>query len=433
MIRHARVLALVLAASWAAGPAAAQNTFEDHVANLKSPNAGTREKAAKQLGKSRRRDAVTPLAAMVRDPDNDVRRAVVRALKELRDLSALPALVTSMRDGDPEIRRAALEGVLEAYVEPELVWPGFPEVFAEDFDAEPAETFAPVDASVFEALRLTLRDEEEEVRELSAHAVGILGARDLSGELLPSLEDPEARVRAVAATSLARVGTTEQGAALIPLLSDESPRVGRRALHALGVLEVKQAAPALRAMYANYGRREEAIPILVTLSRLKAPELGEFFLEQLDDPDPSRRRLAIEGLARISDPSVIDGFKKDFQRARNEEMRMALAFALAYLGDSAFVDTIAINLGGLGLRTRARNYLLELGPSRLPALYPYLADTDPNVRAGLCEIIAKMGDPSAIPRLEPLVQDPNGMVADQANRAIERLRAIERAGSDGGL
>jgi len=338
-----------------------------------------------------------------------------------------------MRDGDPEIRRAALEGVLEAYVEPELVWPGFPEVFAEDFDAEPAETFAPVDASVFEALRLTLRDEEEEVRELSAHAVGILGARDLSGELLPALQDPEARVRAVAATSLARVGTTEQGAALIPLLSDESPRVGRRALHALGVLEVKQAAPALRAMYANYDRREEAIPILVTLSRLKAPELGEFFLEQLDDPDPSRRRLAIEGLARISDPSVIDGFKKDFQRARNEEMRMALAFALAYLGDSAFVDTIAINLGGLGLRTRARNYLLELGPSRLPALYPYLTDTDPNVRAALCEIIAQMGDPSAIPQLEPLVQDSNGMVADQANRAIERLRAIERAGSDGGL
>jgi HEAT repeat protein len=431
MKRSARVLALVLTAGWAAGPLSAQNTFEDHVANLKSPNADTREKAAEHLGKSRRQDAVTPLAAMVRDPDNDVRRAVVKALKQLRDLSALPALVTSMRDGDPEIRRLALEGILEVYLEPELVQPGFPDVFAEEFDSGPAETFAPVEPGVFEAVRVTLRDEDDEVRELSAHAVGILGAEGLSGELLPSLQDPDARVRAVAATSLARVGTSEEGASLIPLLSDEAPRVRMRALHALGVLEVKQAAPALRAVYESYGRREEAVPVLITLSRLKATELGQFFLDQLADASLARRRLAIEGLARISDPGVIDGFKKDFQRARNEEIRMALAFALAYLGDSAFVDTIAINLGGIGLKVRARSYLVELGPSRLSALYPYLADPDPHVRAELCRILAELGDPAAIARLEPLVQDSNAMVADSANRAIERLRAVERAGSDG--
>src|SRR5205085_670226 len=78
---------------------AARPSFDDLVANLKSPNAGTRREAAAELGRSRRREAVTPLAALVRDPDGKVRLEVVRALRELRDLSAVPAIVTSLSDG----------------------------------------------------------------------------------------------------------------------------------------------------------------------------------------------------------------------------------------------------------------------------------------------------------------------------------------------
>jgi hypothetical protein len=32
------------------------------------------------------------------------------------------------------------------------------------------------------------------------------------------------------------------------------------------------------------------------------------------------------------------------------------------------------------------------------------------------------GDPEAIPRLTPLINDPSQTVADKANRAVERLR-----------
>jgi HEAT repeat protein len=423
MIRTAGLIALMLTVN--VMPAAAvQSTFEDQVANTKSPNAKSRQKAAEGLGKSRRRDAVTHLAAMVRDPDSTVRLSVVRALRELRDLAAIPALVTSLRDGDPGIRREALEGVLEAYVEPEQIWPGFPDVFADDFDERPAETFAPVAAVVWEGLRLTLRDDEQPVRELSAHAVGILGGRGISEELLLSLQDPVARVRAIACTSLARVGTTEQGKGLIPLLSDESQRVRRRALHALGVLQVTDATPALRAMYENLGRRREAEQILQTLSRLHDPTLGEFLREQVVDPDAARRRLAIDGLARISDSGMVEAFKKDFQRARREEIRLSLAFALARLGETAFVDTIVLNLASAGLRVRARNYLSELGAEKLEYLYPYLKDPQPEVRAELASVIGRLGDPSAIDKLIPLVQDENAAVADRANRAVERLRGV---------
>lgn len=415
-------LALLVGAS---GVSVAQSSFEDQVANLKSPNAKTREQAARELGKSRRRDAITPLAAMVRDPDGAVRLAVVRSLRELRDLSAVPALVTSMRDGDPRIRREALEGVLEVYVEPEQVWPGYPDVFADDFDEGPAATYAEVDPAVFEALKGALRDDEREIRELAAHATGILGGTSISQELTLSLQDPEPRVRAVAATALARVGTREQGRLLIPLLSDESGRVRTRALHAIGVLGVQEAAPALRAMSENLKGRDFGLLVLQTLSRLGDPNLAPFFRSLLEDTDLTRRRLAVDGLARISDASVIDAFKKDFQRARNEEMRLALAFALTRLGDTAFVDTLALNLASRNLGARARRYLLELGPPLLPWLYPYLADPDPEVRAALVDLMARLGDTSALPRLLPLIQDPSSKVADRANRAVERLRRIE--------
>jgi HEAT repeat protein len=425
MLRAGLVVGLALLVGASGLNAAPQSSFEDQIANLKSPNAKTREQAAKELGKSRRRDAITPLAAMVRDPEAAVRLAVVRSLRELRDLAAVPALLTSMRDGDPRIRREALEGVLEVYVEPEQVWPGYPEVFADTFDEGPAATFADVDPAVFDALKLALRDEEREIRELAAHATGILGGTPIAQELTLSLQDPEARVRTVAATAVGRVGTREQGRLLIPLLSDESARVRTRALHAIGVLGVQEAAPSLRAMSENLKGREFGLLVLQSLSRLGDPQLAPYFRTLLEDPELARRRLAVDGLARIADASLTDAFKKDFQRVRSEEMRLALAFALTRLGDTAFVDTLVLNLSSRSLGPRARRYLLELGPPVLPWLYPYLADPEPEVRAALCDVMAKLGDPDALPRLIPLIQDPSARVADRANRAVERLRRAE--------
>ena len=74
------------------------------------------------------------------------------------------------------------------------------------------------------------------------------------------------------------------------------------------------------------------------------------------------------------------------------------------------------------LGTRSRSYLLEMGPAILPELYPYLNDPEAEIRAALCDIIASFGDPDAIPRLTPLINDPSQTVADKANRAVERLR-----------
>jgi HEAT repeat protein len=425
------VILLAFACSLAGpGAASAQSRapFEDQLANLKSPSAGTRQQAANALGRSRRREAVAPLAALVRDPEPKVRLEVVRALRELRELSAVPALVTAMKDETPQIREEAIGTLVEIYAERERsgAVAGFLEIFSDEYDRSSVQPFANVDPSVYAALAEALRDEDRDIRRSAAYAIGILDGGSVVRELVAALQDLDPEVRGAAATSIGKVGTAEDGKAIVVLLSDESASVRNRALQAIGVLKVREAGPALREMYEANRRKDLGVRVLACLSRIGDPAQAELFQQLVQDPDPDTRRLAVEGLGRVADRGRLEGLKKDFQRERNDELRLSYAFALTLLGDRAFLDTIVLSLSSRTLGRRSRDYLLEMGRGILPDLYPYLNDPDATVRAELCDIIGASGDPAAIEKLTPLVGDPSTKVADRANRAVERLR--RRAG-----
>lgn len=416
----ATLLLLVPGPSEAAG----KPSFEDLVANLKSPNAKTREAAATVLAKSGRRDAVAPLAALVRDPEPKVRLEVVRALGQLRDPAAIPALVTSLGDGDPQIREEAIGGMVGIYSERDRVGPvdRFLKVFSDDVDPTGSGLSGRVDPTVYQGLARSLRDEDKATREEAALALGILDGKSAIADLQTALADPEADVRGAAATALGKVGTAKDGRALIPLLTDDSYAVKVRALHALGSLRVQEAGPPLREMYEANRRREIGLKVLETLSRIGDARQAELFQQLIQDPDPEKKRLGIEGLARISDVSRMAAFKKDYQREGNQELKLAYAFAITRMGDHAFLDSLVLSLPSRTVGSRSRGYILELGSEVLPELFPYLNDPDADIRAHLCDIIAALGDPEAISHLTPLLNDPSGSVSDRANRAIERLR-----------
>jgi HEAT repeat protein len=425
-LRLGSTVALVIGLGWGLALAGgAEEPFEDLLANLKSPTARTRQAAAQELGKSRRREAVAPLSALVRDPEARVRLEVVKALRNLRDLSAVPALVTSLQDGDPEIREEAIGTLVEIYAERDRggAIDRFLETFSDEYDRASVPPYTAVDPSVFRGLASTLRDEKKGIRAEAAYAIGILGGGSAVPDLVAATQDPEAEVRAAAATALGKVGTAEEGKSLVPLLADESATVRNRALQAIGVLRVKEAGPALREMFEQHRRRELGTRVLSSLSRIGDPAQGDLFRELLSSSDPEHRRLAVEGLGRIADPSTLPAFKKDYQREKDGEVKLAYNFAITSLGDLAFLDAIVLALGSsAGAARQARDYILELGPSIAPDLYPYLNDRDPEVRGALCDILAQLGDPGAPARLRPLLADPNSKVADRANRAIEKLR-----------
>ncbi|HLA76026.1 MAG TPA: HEAT repeat domain-containing protein [Vicinamibacteria bacterium] len=409
--------------------AAAKPSFEDLVANLKSPNAKTREAAAVALGKSGRRDVVASLAALVRDPEPRVRLEVARALSQLKDPTAIPALVTALGDGDPQIREEAIGGMVGIYADRERVGPvdRFLRVFSDELDRPTGGLYGRVDPAVIQGLARSLRDENKATREEAALALGILDGKGAIADLQTALADPDADVRGAAATALGKIGTAKDGRALIPLLADDSYPVKLRALHALGTLRVQEAAPPLREMYEANRRREIGLKVLETLSRIGDSGQAELFQQLIQDPDPEKKRLGIEGLARISDPSRMAAFKKDYQREGNQELKLAYAFAITRMGDHAFLDSLVLSLPARTVGSRSRGYILELGSDVLPELFPYLNDPDAEIRAQLCDIIAILGDPEAASRLTPLLNDPSGNVSDRANRAIEHLRRLKGA------
>ena len=419
------VLALLVGSS-AAG-AAARATFQELLANLKSPNANTRRQAAEALGESHRREAVMPLAALVRDPEAEVRLEVVTALRRLRDLDAVPALVTSLGDGDPKIRKEAVAGLVEMYADPERASAvsRFLGMFSDEKESPSISPIVTVDPAVHRGLAVALRDEEKDIRRDAAAALTILDGRSEIEDVLVALQDLEPSVREVVVTAVARLGTAEDGKALIPLLADQSSGVRARVLRALGQLRVREAGPSLRQLYEASRNKETSLRILESLSRVRDPNQADLFRILVQDPDPERRRLAVEGLGRIADPGLLTALKKDFQRERNDELRLAYAFALTLLGDTAFVDSIVLSLPSRTLGTRCHEYLRELGPDLLPDLYPYLSDPDADIRTALCDLLGEMGDPDAIPHLTPLVSDPSSKVADSANRSVARLRLLE--------
>jgi HEAT repeat protein len=409
---------------------ASKPSFDDLVASLKSPNAKTRIEAIEALGKSRRREAVSPLAALVHDPEAKVRLQVAKSLSDLRDLSAVPAFVTLIADEDAKVREESIGSVVGLYGERERTTPParFLEIFSDEYDRSSVALFTRVDPSVYQALAKALQDESEGIRQEAAYSLGILDGRSAVSSLTAALQDPIPGVRGAAATAIGKVGTAEDGKHLIPLLSDESATVRNRVLQAIGTLKVREAGPALREIYESNRRRESGLKALACLSRIGDPAQADLFRELVQDPDPERKRLAVEGLARVSDASLLPAFKKDFQREHSDELKLAYAFAIARLGDHAFLDSLILCLPSATLGKRCQGYLMEMEPGILPDLYPYLSDPDAEVRAQLADILGTSGDAGSIHALDPLINDPSPKVADRATRAIERLR---QSGSGG--
>ena len=426
--RFPSLVALVACVAFATA-AAAEESFEDLVANLKSPTARTRHDAVTALAKSRRREAVAPISALVRDPEPRVRREVVNALRELRDVSAVPALVTSLQDGDPRVREEAVSALVEIYAERERggAIDAFLQAFSDEFERASVPPFTSVDPAALQGLAGRLRDEEKGIRAEAAYAIGILDGHGAVPALTAALQDPEADVRGAAAAALGKVGTPADGKVLIPLLADESTGVRRQTMQAVGVLRVREAGPALRELFEQNRKRDTGMRVLAAISRIGDPSQADLFRELVASNDPEQRRLAVEGLGRVADKALMDGFKKDFLREKNSDVKLAYNFAIVLLGDRAFIDSIVFVLAGKGpTAQRALGYVLEIGPTIGPDLYPYLGDPDPQVRGAICDTLAQLGDSAAVDRLQPLLADANSKVADRANRAIERLRRAPR-------
>ena len=136
-----------------------------------------------------------------------------------------------------------------------------------------------------------------------------------------------------------------------------------RALQSIGVLRVHEAGPALREMFEQHRRRELGTRVLASLARIGDPAQGDLFRELLFSNDPEQRRLAVEGLGRIADASMLPAFKTDYQREKNGTCASPTPSRSPGSGDRAFLDALVLALGVAAPRPSTRADLLELGPA----------------------------------------------------------------------
>jgi HEAT repeat protein len=404
---------------------AGAQAFETHLANLKSPNAQVRRRAAQELGKLKDREAIAPLAEAVRDPEIDVRLAVVRALADIRDLSGVPATVVAMSDGQARVRQEAIQSVVAIYTR--RARPSNAEKFLALFsDERPGPEpllVSSVDSDVMRALAERLKDTEASTREQAAQAIGILGGSEAARDLASALSDRNAAVRSAAAFSIAKVGTTADGEALIPLLADPSGGVRRRAIDGLGALRVGDASLGLRRVFDKDRESDEGIAALMSLSRIALPSDQALFERYALESEPRRRRASVEALARLGVKAHEARFKRDFQREKNDELRATYAFALFSFGDRPFLDTVVLGLAGSGDRRRqSSGYLIELGGRAAPEVFDYVREPDAKIRGGLAEAFGAARLVEATTALERMSKDSDPEVVDAAVRALARIR-----------
>lgn len=412
-----------LIAASAASQQLSQTSFQDEIANLKSPNVSTRVDAAKALNRAGRLEAIPALTEAMRDPEAKVRKAAADALRSFNSTEAIDGLLIGLRDENATIRKVCLIASLELYVGPGNAeyTSGFGWLLANRNRTPGLDGLVPVDPRVVDGVELRLQDEEPSLRRRAAFTLGMLGAPAAVDGLGNSLYDMDKSVRLEAVQSLARIGTDTAGEQLVRGLNESSKDIAGPVIDALGEMKYLPASTELIRIYDG-NINGEAERALIALARMGAPDARGIFYHQMTNRKPSQRRWAVEGLGRIDDPQLVSGMLKDFLREPDASVQLAYCFSIANLGIPEFVDRVALSLSDRVLRDQAYEYAVELGDELLDQLVSYLSDPVAEVRGEMAIVLMQVGNPAAIPHLEPLLADSNAKVADQANRAISRLQ-----------
>jgi hypothetical protein len=93
------------------------------------------------------------------------------------------------------------------------------------------------------------------------------------------------------------------------------------------VLRVKEAGPGLRQLYEANRRKEGGPRILAALSRIGDPAQADLFQELVRTRIRSASGWPSRAWAGSRTASRLPAFKKDYQREKNEELRLAYSFA----------------------------------------------------------------------------------------------------------
>ena len=227
-----------------------------------------------------------------------------------------------------------------------------------------------------------------------------------------------------------KIGDREGGNAVAPFVKDPEKAIHDEAIFTVGRLHVKKAVPDMKELYESGIQESKKILGLVPITGkddlvkklfegmayVGDPSCKDLFLAGLEDQRPFYRRYGAEGIGRIGDKGEVSRLATAYLREKDEEVKLAMSFALYRLGRDEHLLELA--QGG----DQGSSYLLELESSEIPKLYPYVRSEKDGVKVRLLNVIGLRGDRTALPLAEELMGHKNADVVSAANLAVRRLR-----------
>ena len=404
MTQSIRVVSL--AAALAAMPVvhAQQIPFEDVVRNLRNPDPKVRMSALQLLRDAQHLEAIKPVAPLVNDAVEEIQLEAIATELSFYLVEDVPAkrkvgLVVEVRSKGvaPQLFERGALVAWPRHVPPELV----------------------------DSLLKALDDDGARVRSEAAYTLGIIGPTpltdDASARLIKALDHYDPAIRAAAARVIGRLQVKSAADTLIKTINDSSAQVRFASMRALGELKQETAVQALTEQLKYYGKGEGAWSALDALARIAHPSSVPLFKSRLNDKDEFIRRAAAEGLARTNDASELATLQSGASTDPSPMARAAMTFAMQKLGQN-YLARLVDFLNSSRLVPQVQSYLIELGPSIVPALTPRLQEPDPDVRAHVAEVLGALGDPSTVAVLDPLTKDRDRGVITAATQAIDRIK-----------
>ncbi len=415
-----------------------QVPVESLIYDLKNPDPVRRKEAATLLGNNKVQRATPDLVAASGDANADVRREVVTALDKMLDMRALPAFINLSSDPEKDIREKCLQGIINLYLPQETGLSGtvnkvanFLNPWSDEWADVVVEPGIKVDPGVIAAFRNRLQDGDDGIRQKAARGLGILKGRDAIPVMLDSLkQDKSSAVRFEIVRSLRKIGDFSVAKDLMQYVDYSDFKIRNEAVYTVGRMRYREGAPELNRLY----EKEMALPpklidktyaaaVLDALAFIADPTSKEIFLKAKQSKDDTLRLHAVEGLARIGDPSMATDISRDRLHEKDAKMLTAQAFALCRMGRKEYLDEVVKALGSRKTNNEARQYLVELPPEERPDLYAQIKNKDVGVREGLAEVFGLIGDGKAVGPLQELAKDNRGQIAALANQALRRINA----------
>jgi HEAT repeat protein len=406
-----------------------QVSVESLIYDLKNPDPLRRQAAARGLGAAKHQAATPDLVALAHDPVAAVRREVEVSLERMADIRALPGFVALASDIETDIRARAVASLVNIHLPratglgATLTRLGELIMLAPEPDLDQiVEPDVPVDPAVIAALRARIADSEQGIRRTAIRGLGILRATPAVPDLVRLVrEDRDDGLRFDGVRALRKIGDASIGDDLVALLNINNDTVRNELMATLGSMRHRGAVPELTRIVESAPRTDgPRVVALAALADIADPSSAGLFERLKADKNEPMRLFANEGIARTAAADSKSAISAARLVEKSSRVRTAQAFALLRIGESEYLDELVRALDRPMTRDLAREYLLETPPANRHALFAP-RDAGASARAELADILGRIGDPGALPRLQELANDSDGGVAKAAERAARRL------------